>query len=108
MPYGYGTQACQSRMLELGSLAVVNGSPLASLRASVVAARRTLADAGWPGDPTLPLDRKALDCALLRCQSETTASGLNSKWAEIITVFSAKLYGARSAKRRRGDAVPAC
>ena len=27
---------------------------------------------------------------------------------EIITVFPAKLYGARSAKRRRGDAVPAC
>jgi predicted site-specific integrase-resolvase len=27
---------------------------------------------------------------------------------EIITVFPAKLHGARSAKRRRGDAVPAC
>ena len=27
---------------------------------------------------------------------------------EIITVFSAKLYGARSAKRRRDEAVPAC
>jgi predicted site-specific integrase-resolvase len=27
---------------------------------------------------------------------------------EIITVFSAKLYGARSAKRRRDEAVPEC
>jgi hypothetical protein len=88
-------------MIELGSVVVAEGSPLFVLRASIMAARSLLVEAGWPADPMLPLKKADLDRALLKTQSAITKDGLNSKYAEKARMSASDAILEQVARARR-------
>ena len=81
MPYAYGKDHDQKRMIELGSMAIAVGSELDQLRSRFIEACEAMTLAVWPADPTLPLDRKTMSATLQSLQAGLT-DRLNSKWAE--------------------------